>query len=319
VNLKKTSTKDADNLNNNPTIILDNDLSQTKVDNASEFDNALDTSPYYKNNPSDDDGINTSPHHYQHNKFDSMERRRQARLLKSEEDGEKCVNNSSQNGVPHGVAKRPELIGNSISIPIKEQLIEQDQNHISNSSTTSRESLDNRQNKPYPPQDTFNNMISNKFKKRWRKSKKAAPPPPPPNQLVNKENSTQITAPMVHNMLPNGYAGGKDKQGNLVKEGQNPEKISKMPNDIILVCNESSIEQLQEDSSRIENIEHQRLDGKSNSEIIGTRSEVLDEELLVDLRDLDQTKVHDNRKPEDREPFPSSPLSEQRRNSKQVE
>ena len=57
---------------------------------------------------------------------------------------------------------------------------------------------------------------------------------------------------------------------------------------------------------------------KNSYEIIGTRRDVLDEELLVDLRDLDQIKANQNKIPEEREAFPTSPLGEGHRQSKQV-
>ena len=210
-----------------------------------------------------------------------------------------------------------------ITDPINDHLVENSQNNISNSSTTSRESLQPRYNKPPPPppQETFNNMISNRFKKRWKKSKKSAPPPPPPNLQNDNERVTQVTTPMVHNLLPNGYAlgGGKDKQESVGPEVKPHDKLSTLTtNDIQIADTELSMEQFHGDNSLIGHIENERLDGKDSYEIIGTRREVLDEELLVDLRDLDQTKVNENNRPEDREPFPASPLNEGRRASKQV-
>ena len=113
--------------------------------------------------------------------------------------------------------------------------------------------------------------------------------------------------------------GKKETKGDVTKDTKSSEMDPHLPTDeIITAATDSSHGNksggLYEDVS----VKNQKLQGKNNCEIIGTRREVLDEELLVDLRDLDQTKTTDNCRPEDREPFPISPLNEDRRTSKQV-
>ena len=88
-------------------------------------------------------------------------------------------------------------------------------------------------------------------------------------------------------------------------------------NEILLAgLDEPSDQQSQRDDDRLDSVEPQ--DGKNSYEIIGTRRDVLDEELLVDLRDLDQIKANQSKVPEEREAFPTSPLGKGLGQGKQV-
>ena len=316
VNLNKTNNptvSSTDNENNNP--CDDPDIEQVeKHDNNPKLD-LLETGQYFGYDLS-----NASPRHHSHNKFESMEQRREARLMKYDNEGKIGAHNDS----PHidnsnGLKNNKELNGNVVLPPFKEELLKQEKIHASNSSTTSRESLEAQFNKQNNAQETFNNKISSRFKNRWRKSKKAAPPPPPP-PTTTQENVSQVTNPTIHTLLPNGYAvgGGKGKQeGKNVHSNQHQKTGNSSTNEILLAgIEEASDQQSQRDITRLDSIDPP--DAKNNYEIIGTRRDVLDEELLVDLRDLDQTKVNENKIPDDREPFPTSPLAEDRRQSKQV-
>ena len=315
VNLNRTNAQqpinDNDNGNNLPTTTVDN----TPFDEKDMDFNSLDRNSYSK----DEADIDASPHHnVNYHKFTSMERRREVRLLKHEEEGEKHLGSSNKYS-PYGSTKMAELDkGLSITSPGREHSMESNQHNISNSSTTSHESFDTRISKPDYQEDTLNNTISNRFKKRWRKTKKPAPPPPPPIKFNDKQIDVQIQSPMTPNLLPNGHVlgGGKCNTAKVVGEVSYNENISNVPNDDIRVAEtETRNRKFEGDISRIDNeIQNER----STYEIIGTRREALEDELLVDLRDIDKTNMNDNIRPEDREPFPSSPLSEERRNSKQV-
>lgn len=256
-------------------------------------------------------------------KFDSMERRRMARILKTEGDDEK-QQNFSKNETPIDNLPWVEQNGMSIPNPIQENLKDKHFNKHCNSSTTSRESFDTKFIQPNPSsQETINNMISHRFKKRWKRSKKLAPPPPPPpNQLTNKEGANSVKPPMFQNILPNGYAfggGKKSANGDITKDTKSGEIEPNLPTEeIITAATDSSQGNKREGFFEDASVNNQTLQGRNNCEIIGTRKEVLDEELLVDLRDLDQIKTTDNCRPEDREPFPNSPLNEDRRTSKQI-
>ena len=315
VNLNKTNNQtveSTDNENNNPSNANDNDQAN-KNDDDPRID-LLETVQGEGNEYS-----NASPRHNTHNKFESMEQRREARLMKFEKEGKKGVCNDILIDTSHIHGNIKEFNGNVIPSPAKEVLLKQERNNMSNSSTTSRESLNNAINKPYNPPESLNNRITSRFKKPWRKSKKSALPPPPPTNAQG--NGTQVTNPTVHNFLPNGYAVGAS-QGKQEAKTENADKhqkrINSSTNEILLagIDEASSDQQIQRDDTRLDSVEPQ--EGKNSYEIIGTRRDVLDEELLVDLRDLDQIKANENKIPEDREPFPMSPLQEERRQSKQV-
>ena len=322
-NLRKQSTQ--------PTVVIENDKenNNTSIDfeakaNCEENHSVIEkTVPDegYRDGPSNaDKTVISQPSST--SKFDSMERRRMARILKTEGDDEK-QHIFSKNENPIDNLPWVEQNGMSIPNPIQENLKDKHLNKHCNSSTTSRESFDTKFMQPNPSsQETINNMISHRFKKRWKRSKKSAPPPPPPNQLTNKEGANSVKPPMFQNILPNGHAfggGKKAEKGDVTKDTKSCNIDPNLPTDeIITAATDSSHGNKSGAFFEDANVENQTLQGRNNCEIIGTRREVLDEELLVDLRDLDQTKATDNCRPEDREPFPISPLNEDRRTSKQV-
>ena len=322
-NLRKTSTQpkvviENDNENNNTSIDLD--AKANCEENHSAIEKTI-PDEGYRDGPSNADEIVISQPSSA-SKFDSMERRRMARILKTEGDDEK-QQIFSKNENPIDNLPWVEQNGMSITNPIQENLKDKHFNKHCNSSTTSRESFDTKFIQPNPSsQETINNMISHRFKKRWKRSKKSAPPPPPPNQLNNKEGANSVKPPMFQNILPNGYAfggGKKEAKGDVSKDTKSGEIDPNLHNDEkITAATDSSLGNKSGGFFEDASVENQRLQGRNNCEIIGTRREVLDEELLVDLRDLDQTKTTDNCRPEDREPFPISPLNEDRRTSKQV-
>ena len=315
VNLNKTNNltlNSTDTENNNPS----HDNENEQIEKLDNVPSALDH--LEKGQSSEKELANASPRNHVHNKFESMEQRREARLMKYDKDGKKGIGNDVLIDKIHIHGQMQELNGNVISSPLKENLLKQDRNHISNSSTTSRESLNTTMTKSNNPHETFNNRISSKFKRPWRKSKKTAPPPPPP--IITKENTPQVTNPIVHTVLPNGYAvgAGNMKQNEKVEYSKHQQNMyTSSTNEILLAgLDDPNDQQSQRDDDRLDSVEPQ--DGKNSYEIIGTRRDVLDEELLVDLRDLDQIKANQNKIPEEREAFPTSPLGEGHRQSKQV-
>ena len=314
VNLNKTNNltlNSTDTENNNPS----NDIDNEQIENQKNVPSTLDH--IEKGQSSEKELANASPRNPVHNKFESMEQRREARLMKYDKDGKKGIGNDVLIDNIHIHGQMQELNGNVIPSPLKQNLLKQDQNNVSNSSTTSRESLNTTMNKSNNPQDTFNNRISCKFRRPWRKSKKTAPPPPPP--IIVKENAPQVTNPIVHTVLPNGYAvgAGNITQNEKVAYSKNQQNMLSSTNEILLAgLDEPSDQQSQRDDDRLDSVEPQ--DGKNSYEIIGTRRDVLDEELLVDLRDLDQIKANQSKIPEEREAFPTSPLGKGLGQGKQV-